>query len=80
MNLNEYLQKNALTQCQFASLVGVSQGYVSQVITGKSKLRGSAAIKWSQTTNWQVTPHELNSSDYPHALDGMAEFTLKSMR
>ncbi|MDJ0475614.1 helix-turn-helix transcriptional regulator [Pantoea eucalypti] len=76
MKLNDYLQKNALTQAEFASLVGVSQGYVSQVLTGKCKLRGSAAIKWSQITNWQVTPHELNSSDYPNVLDGVGEINL----
>lgn len=71
MNLNIYLKKNGISQASFAALVGVTQGYVSQVIAGAYKPRGKNALKWSEATKWQVTPHEINSDDYPNLTDGL---------
>jgi len=73
MKLVDYLKLNRIRQTDFAKAAGVSQGYVSQVIGGKYKPRGSKAIKWSALTGWQVTPHELNSDDYPGSKDGLPE-------
>lgn len=71
MNLNDYLKKNGISQAGYAVIAGVSQGFVSQVIAGKYKPKGRKAIIWSQATNWQVTPHELNNEDYPNKTDGL---------
>lgn len=73
MKLVDYLKLNRIRQAAFAKAAGVSQGYVSQVISGKSRPRGSNAIKWSEVTGWQVTPHELNRDDYPGKKDGLPE-------
>lgn len=71
MNLNDYLKQNGISQAGYASRVGVSQGFVSQVIAGKYKPKGRKAIIWSRATNWVVTPHELNHEDYPNKTDGL---------
>ncbi|ADU69459.1 helix-turn-helix transcriptional regulator [Pantoea sp. At-9b] len=71
MNLNDYLKQNGISQADYAVVVGVSQGFVSQVIAGRYKPKGRKAICWSEATNWQVTPHELNSEDYPNKTDGL---------
>ncbi|MBG6240465.1 MAG: XRE family transcriptional regulator [Candidatus Symbiopectobacterium sp. Clec_Harlan] len=71
MKLKEYLLHENISQSSFAAMVGVSQGFISQVIAGKYKPRGSRAIDWSRATKWLVTPHDLNSEDYPNAADGL---------
>jgi len=73
MTLGNYLKLKHIKQADFAATVGVSQGYVSQVISGKYKPKGSKAIKWAAATGWQVTPHEINSDDYPGKKDGLPE-------
>ncbi len=40
MNLGEYLHHSGITQKHFAEIVGVTQGMVSHVITGRAKLTG----------------------------------------
>lgn len=77
MKLNEYLSRKNISQSSFAVMVGVSQGFISQVIAGKYKPRGSRAIEWSRATEWIVTPHDLNSEDYPNAADGLPVTTSK---
>ncbi|HGJ5857957.1 helix-turn-helix domain-containing protein [Arsenophonus nasoniae] len=71
MTLNEYLLHKKISQTSFATIVGVSQGFISQVIAGKYKPKGCKAIEWSRATEWLVTPHELNSDDYPNVTDGL---------
>ncbi|AXF76084.1 helix-turn-helix transcriptional regulator [Erwinia tracheiphila] len=71
MNLNDYLKQNGISQAEYAVAAGVSQGFVSQVIAGRYKPKGRKAIRWSEATKWQVTPHELNSEDYPNKTDGL---------
>ncbi|TXE58985.1 helix-turn-helix domain-containing protein [Serratia nematodiphila] len=76
MNLSDYLKHNGISQAEYAVAAGVSQGFVSQVIAGRYKPKGHKAIRWSEVTNWQVTPHELNSEDYPNKTDGLPESLL----
>ncbi len=71
MRLSDYLKEKGISQAFFAMQVGVTQGYVSQVIAGKYKPRGARAIEWSLATEWHVTPHELNDEDYPNHMDGL---------
>ncbi|AVX37798.1 TPA: helix-turn-helix domain-containing protein [Yersinia enterocolitica] len=71
MNLNDYLKQNGISQADYAVAAGVTQGFVSQVIAGRYKPKGRKAIQWSEATNWAVTPHELNSDDYPNKTDGL---------
>lgn len=73
MNLSEFLKTNGISQSRFANDVGVTQSYVSQVLAGLYKPKGKTALKWSEATGWRVTPHELNSEDYPNATDGVPE-------
>lgn len=75
MNLNEFLKKRGVTQSAFAKSVGVTQGYVSQVLAGNYKPKGKTALRWSEATNWEVTPHEINSDDYPNMTDGIPDAT-----
>lgn len=42
MNLGEYLHHSRITQKDFAEIVGVTQGMVSHVITGRAKLTGES--------------------------------------
>ncbi|WP_406842350.1 helix-turn-helix domain-containing protein [Morganella morganii] len=34
MKLGDYLKKHGISQSEFAKIVGVTQGYVSQVVAG----------------------------------------------
>lgn len=78
MKLCDYLKQNRIKQADFARTAGVSQGYVSQILSGKYKPKGNKAIRWSAATNWLVTPHELNSEDYPNERDGLPRLPLSS--
>lgn len=71
MKLNDYLKKYGVRQATFGKAVGVTQGYVSQVLAGAYKPKGKIALKWAEVTNWEVTPHELNDEDYPNLTDGI---------
>ncbi|MCU6369997.1 helix-turn-helix domain-containing protein [Enterobacter quasiroggenkampii] len=71
MKLKDYLQRNRITQKEFAKKVNVSQAHVSRVASGTWSVKGRVALHWSQATDWNVTPHELSPSDYPHPSDGI---------
>ncbi|EJN3583889.1 helix-turn-helix transcriptional regulator [Escherichia coli] len=71
MTLDEYLRQSSIKQADFAAIVGVSQGFVSGVITGRYMPQGRKAIEWAKATDWNVTPHELNPHDYPNMEDGI---------
>ncbi|EFE8004149.1 helix-turn-helix transcriptional regulator [Escherichia coli] len=71
MNLGEYLYHSRITQKDFAEIVGVTQGMVSHVITGRAKLTGGKVLRWCEATGWVVTPHEIDSSTYPNPTDGI---------
>ncbi|KQN46913.1 regulator [Serratia sp. Leaf50] len=71
MKLKEYLRVNKIPQHKFALTVGRSQGYISQVLSGRYILRGKVARQWSEATAFQVTPHDLNAEDYPNLTDGI---------
>ncbi|ELX1534648.1 helix-turn-helix transcriptional regulator [Escherichia coli] len=71
MNLGEYLHHSGITQKHFAEIVGVTQGMVSHVITGRAKLTGEKILRWCEATGWIVTPHEIDSSTYPNPTDGL---------
>ncbi|HBH7051313.1 TPA: helix-turn-helix domain-containing protein [Morganella morganii] len=71
MKLGIYLKKYGVSQSEFAKLVGVTQGYVSQVVAGNYRLKGKKAIEWAFKTQWLVTPHDLNPDDYPNPSDGI---------
>ena len=75
MKLSLYLKKHQISQSEFARMVGVTQGFVSQVIAGNYSPRGRKAIEWASKTNWLVTPHELNPIDYPNPFDGLPSET-----
>ncbi|ATG17138.1 transcriptional regulator [Providencia alcalifaciens] len=75
MNLSLYLKNQKISQSEFARMVGVTQGFVSQVIAGNYVPRGRKAIEWASKTNWLVTPHELNPIDYPNPYDGLPNET-----
>ncbi|WP_140182331.1 helix-turn-helix domain-containing protein [Providencia stuartii] len=71
MKLHLYLKQQKISQSDFAQSVGVTQGYVSQVIAGNYVPKGCKAIEWASKTNWLVTPHDLNPIDYPNPRDGL---------
>ncbi|MTC47386.1 helix-turn-helix domain-containing protein [Providencia sp. wls1922] len=71
MKLNIYLKQQQISQSEFAQAVGVTQGYISQVIAGNYIPKGRKAIEWASKTNWLVTPHDLNPIDYPNPYDGL---------
>ncbi|EJL2203107.1 helix-turn-helix transcriptional regulator, partial [Escherichia coli] len=54
MNLGEYLHHSRITQKDFAEIVGVTQGMVSHVITGRAKLTGGKVLRWCEATGWVV--------------------------
>lgn len=71
MKLGEYLAKNGISQRKFGELAGITQGYVSHIIVGRHKPRGSKAVEMAAVTGFVVTPHDLNPEDYPNPTDGM---------
>lgn len=71
MKLIDYLATHSLSQEQFASMVGATQGFVSHVITGRSLPGGRKVLLWSKATNWLVTPHDLNPDLYPNPEDAI---------
>ena len=59
MNLSAYLERNQLTQTQFAAQIGVTQGYISQLLSGRVKCSPEIALKIERTTKKTVTRHEM---------------------
>ncbi|MEQ4511794.1 MAG: helix-turn-helix domain-containing protein [Dickeya sp.] len=73
MDLLSYLKRSQVRQQDFAETVGKSQGLVSRIATGKSKLRDDQVIKWAAATGFIVTPHDLRPDMYPKPSDGVPE-------
>ncbi|EKN6381744.1 TPA: helix-turn-helix transcriptional regulator [Yersinia enterocolitica] len=71
MKLSEYLNRNSISQKTFATSINASQGYVSHIVVGRHAPRGIMAINIAAATQWAVTPHELNATDYPNPTDGL---------
>jgi len=59
MNLQIYLEKNALSQEQFAKKVGVTQGAVWQWLSGETRITAERAVQIEQITDGQVSRHDL---------------------
>jgi len=57
MTLAEYLQKT--TQAAFAESLGVSQGLVSQWLTGDTRVTAERAKQIETVTNGQITRTDL---------------------
>lgn len=58
MNLGQYLESSGVTQAQFAQIVGVTQGRVSQWIKG-APIPAERCRAIEAATSGQVTVHEL---------------------
>ena len=59
MNLSSYLERNQITQTQFAEQIGVTQGYISQLLSGRVKCSPDVALKIELITKKTVTRHEM---------------------
>jgi transcriptional regulator with XRE-family HTH domain len=61
MRLKDYLKKNKITQANFASLIGISQGYLSLIVRGLNNPSFKLALKIEKITLGQVTTEDLNA-------------------
>jgi DNA-binding transcriptional regulator YdaS (Cro superfamily) len=58
MKLSEYLQKNNLTQSEFAAQLGVSQPHISRLLSGVSGVPLRVLDRIRDLTNGDVTPND----------------------
>lgn len=63
--LKKYLTKTSLTQCDFAEAIGVSNGHLSQLISGQKSPSLELAVKieretdgFVQASSWVPIPAE----------------------
>jgi len=66
--LDDYLDKNGITQRQFAERIGCSQGLISQWLSGETKMTGLWAVKIERVTRAAVRRQDL----LPELYRGMA--------
>lgn len=59
MTLNEYLEAESLTQQQFADLLGVTQGLVSQWARGALRVSADMAKQIEEATSGGLTRSDL---------------------
>lgn len=64
MKLADYLSHKALTQQEFADLVGVSQGMVYQWVRGKTPVTPSKCVHIEQMTEGLVGRKDLRPNDW----------------
>lgn len=57
--IRQYIAKRGLSQKEFGNLVGVSQGMVSQWLTGARPISPESALAIEQKTKGAVRKHEL---------------------
>jgi DNA-binding transcriptional regulator YdaS (Cro superfamily) len=63
MTLQEYL--NTTTQAAFAERLGVTQGLVSQWLTGETKLTAERAVQIEEVTAGEVSRSDLRPDLWP---------------
>jgi DNA-binding transcriptional regulator YdaS (Cro superfamily) len=61
------------TQTHYAKLAGVSQAYISQLVSGVRRPGPTTAIKLAAATNYRITPHQIRPDLYPHPDDGLPD-------
>lgn len=59
MDIPAYLKKHELSQEQFATFLGVSQGLVWQWIAGKTRITAERAKEIERKTGGEITRHDL---------------------
>lgn len=64
MNLSDYLSHKALSQQEFADLIGVSQGMVYQWVRGKTPVSPPKAVRIERMTEGLVTRKDLHPDDW----------------
>jgi len=64
MDIQNYLQKTGISQIEFAKQLGVTQGMVSQWITGVRPVSIRHCFSIESATKGQVTRQDLRPDDY----------------
>ncbi len=64
MKLNEYLDKEKISQSAFAEVVGVTQGMVYQWIGGHRPISPEKCVLIEKATNKKVTRKDLRPNDW----------------
>lgn len=64
MKLDEYLQKTGRTQSAFASLIGVSQGSIHQVVRGLTYFSPEKCVQIEELTGGLVMRWDLRPFDW----------------
>ena len=67
MCIPEYLKKKKLSQQEFATLIGVSQGLVWQWINGKTRITAERAKEIEVKTKGDIKRHDLRSDVFERA-------------
>lgn len=59
MNLNSFLREHEIKQGEFASLLGITKGHISQIANAKSRPSPELAARIEQVTGGAVSLREL---------------------
>jgi len=59
MNIPEYLEKHRISQDEFGSMIGVTQGAVSQWLAGSIKISAERAVDIEKATKGEVKREEI---------------------
>lgn len=65
MNIRTYLEANNITQSEFADRIGVTTGFINQMLSGLRPIPAKQVIPIEKATNGEVTRHELRPDIYP---------------
>ncbi len=65
MNISDYLQNNAISTSKLAKQLGVSQGLVSQWITGRTRITAEKAVLIEEKTGGMINRHDLRPDLWP---------------
>lgn len=65
MRISTYLREKGLSQEEFATHLGVSQGLVWQWIAGRTRVTAERAIEIEGKTDGEITRHDLRPDLYP---------------
>ena len=65
MDIKAYLKEHSMSQEEFATKLGVTQGLVWQWLEGRTRITAERAVEIEAATGGKVTRHELRPDLYP---------------
>ena len=65
MNIKEYLKLSGVTQAEFADELGVTQGFIGQLVRNERPIPATKVIAIEKATNGIVSRYDLRPDVFP---------------